>query len=90
MCNSYITKPIFPNPTNCGWHASNKGTLASVLFLKDIAPIELRTLTHLSCTDTHGRCQGLSGWVRCIKASHCLAECSNILALTAADNNMVH
>ena len=67
-CQSHISKPVLCNPVGNGWKLSNdKQRLEPVFYLRDAAPVEVRDLTHMFCTDTD--CNSQRKFV-CIRSGH--------------------
>jgi len=43
--------PQTTNPVNCGWSACDGGGIIPIMYTQESAPVELRELTHLYCTE---------------------------------------
>ena len=79
--NSHVPCPELWDPNGSGWEMS-AGILKPIMFSKDVAPKEVRNLTHLFCTD-HGcgdrlRCQCIKMNLKCTDQCRCRGtECLN-------------
>jgi hypothetical protein len=61
---SHVAKPEVADPVGHGWTRGEDGTLQHKLYEKDCAPIQVRDITHLYCSD---------------KESHALAQTAQIV-----------
>ena len=77
-CQSHIPRPALWNPDGNGWKASENG-LVPVMYTKPIAPIQVRDLTHMYCTDSgcgeNRKCQCLQSGLQCTEM--CLCHCDD-------------
>ena len=77
-CQSHVQKPILWNPVGNGWKASDNG-LVPVMHTKPIAPVQVRDLTHMYCTDSGCRenrnCQCRQSGLQCTEM--CLCHCDD-------------
>jgi hypothetical protein len=76
-CNSHEAGPELCSPVSNGWALGNN-TLQPVYFEKDPAPLSVRDLTHLYCTDkdcSGNKCQCVAVGLPCISNCSCAEEC---------------
>ncbi|KAG1698811.1 hypothetical protein GQR58_005641 [Nymphon striatum] len=50
-CSSDIAKPELLDPVGHGWERNTDNELQLTMYTKDSAPVEMRDITHLYCTD---------------------------------------
>lgn len=88
---SHVPVPDLISPDGNGW-VTKDGKLVPVMFLKDAAPVEVRDLTHLYCTDTdcavQRKCHCLQNGLPCIEFCSCHAiDCGNSSYTVQADSD---
>ena len=81
-CSSHIAKPELDDPIGNGWKIGQNGSMETVLYVKDPAPIEVRDLTHLYCRDelcnSPRKCHCAASGLRCTECCACGgAQCGN-------------
>ena len=80
-CQSHIPCPKLANPIGNGWKLGNNNALEPVMYKKDAAPIEVRDLTHLYCSDKDcavtKNCPCLQNGLYCIEICACQGDCQN-------------
>ena len=72
---SHLPKPLLWKPAGNGWKISSGGHLVEVLFQKEPAPVELREITHLYCTDSDcnqsKKCHCIASGLSCTQFCTC-------------------
>ena len=82
---SHQAKPNIWNPEGNGWKRNQDGNLEPVMYEGEAAPLEVRDLTHLYCTDKDcanaRKCQCLTSGLFCTDLCSCCKSdttCSNV------------
>ena len=81
--HSHLPKPVLWLPVGNGWKINSDGFLVEVMFEKEAAPVELRAITHLYCTDNDcvlsKRCHCVASGLPCTQFCSCGAteNCGN-------------
>jgi hypothetical protein len=80
-CNSHIAKSEPIDPVGHGWDRNKDGDLQTTKFTKDSAPIEVRDITHLYCTDKDctnpAKCPCTLASLECLDICSCKGDCEN-------------
>ena len=93
-CESHIAIPEGLDPVNHGWWSCEGGGVTPTKYTKESAPVELRDLTHLYCTDNDCKdeknCPCLQAGLDCIeKCVCCESGCDNPHNVADDDNETV-
>ena len=80
--HSHQAQPTIGSPIGKGWKLGDDGELEPVLYSKEAAPVEVRDLTHLYCSDSGcdkvRKCHCRSAGLRCTEFCSCHGnECAN-------------
>jgi hypothetical protein len=79
-CQSHTAMPEIASPVGHGWHLDNMNELKPTLYRNESAPVEVRNVTHLYCTDKSCKGQNCQCWqagLECIEICSCGPECNN-------------
>ena len=88
---SHLPHPEVWSPIGSGWkRTKDLSSLEPTMFDTEAAPLEVRNLTHLYCTDTNcnvnAKCHGLQSGLTCTELCSCQAECGNKTANDECDS----
>ena len=83
-CQSHIAKPEIASPVGQGWHMDSVNGLQPIFFRNESAPVEVRDVTHLYCTDK--KCECLQAGLECLEICSCMSDCSNPLNKRPQEN----
>lgn len=91
-CNSHLPKPTLWNPVGNGWRLNESHHLEPVTYTGEAAPVEVRNLTHLYCTDTEctlqRKCHCVKMGLPCIEFCSCdISVCSNVSHMAQAESD---
>ena len=76
-------------PVGHGWYMDNVNGLQPIFYTKESAPLEVRDVTHMYCTDKNCKgqnCQCLQAGLKCIEVCSCTSDCSNLFNKVSLDN----
>ena len=90
--NSHIPNPKVWDPNGNGWEVSNDGYLKPLMYTNELAPLEVRNLTHMYCTDIEctvaRKCHCLQTGLKCTELCACFGhECANDTFDTETDSD---
>ena len=77
---SHVPKQDLPELTEHGWVISGNNKLEPVYYLEQSAPVEVRDITHLYCSDAtciRQNCTCLAAGLPCIDICSCGVDCDN-------------
>lgn len=79
-CQSHIAKPNIISPEGHGWQVDSVNGLQPTFYKNESAPMEVRDVTHLYCTDKtcqSQKCQCWQAGLECIESCSCGLKCTN-------------
>ncbi|KAG1673348.1 Serine/threonine-protein phosphatase 6 regulatory ankyrin repeat subunit C [Nymphon striatum] len=80
-CSSHISKPELLDPVGHGWERNTDNELQPTMYTKDSAPVEMRDITHLYCTDKNctnpRKCPCALASLGCLDICSCKGDCHN-------------
>lgn len=79
-CHIHIPKPEVMDPVSHGWYLNDQNELQPIFFKNESAPVEVRDITHLFCTDKsceRQKCQCMLTCLECIGICTSSGECDN-------------
>ncbi|KAG1698810.1 hypothetical protein GQR58_005641 [Nymphon striatum] len=80
-CSSDIAKPELLDPVGHGWERNTDNELQLTMYTKDSAPVEMRDITHLYCTDKNctnpRKCPCALASLGCLDICSCKGDCRN-------------
>ncbi len=90
-CESHIAQQELIDPVGHGWSACVAGGITQTMSTQPSAPVEVRDLTHLYCTDkaclSGRKCPCLLAGLECIEACSC-TDCENQNNISEDDNEV--
>ena len=92
-CQSHLPNPVLCNPIGNGWRlCDDNQSLEPVFYLKDMAPVEIRDISHMFCTDaacSSGKmCTCARNGLTCIDICACNSfECGNSSHIIEAESD---
>ena len=90
-CQSHICNPVLDDPLYNGWKLTQESMLEPVMFTKEVAPVQVRDLTHLYCTDRDcsigKKCQCVLSGLQCTDYCACHSNCCNKSITIDSDND---
>ena len=80
-CQSHLSYPVLVDPIGNGWTLTHNQTMEPTLYIREAAPVEVRDLTHLYCTDLDcnmsKKCHCVQSGLKCTEFCSCQSDCSN-------------
>ena len=89
-CQSHVAHPSPGSPIGNGWYLSD-GVLEPKIYTKEPAPMEVRDLIHMYCTDTDcsqsRKCLCLENHLHCTEFCGCQGDCQNTTSSIDVDSD---